>query len=664
VSSNAEEPNYGYRTGRENKAALEAMARPMPLKAGADFEAPEEIDPRPWHRIEMQGGMGSCFPAGAKVTMADGSIREIQEVAVGDEVLTHTRRTERVTHTMKRSFTGKMVDVFVKGWGHLRMTNDHVVMVVRDGHEEWVRADELTSDDFMIVSPGVVQDSAYHCKLSSFIDMPLMAEPHGHVACRGRSVCDDLIVDDLTCFVLGLFVADGCVGYQGGHIVRVTWTLNDSTKKEHVQTVIDWCERQGAEAIEVVKESSHAIDVRCNSNILAAFFESECGRWCNHKKVPSLILRGTDEQKLAFIRGYFSGDGTLTKADTTRISGAGNVVTLRQVAASTASRVLAQQVSTLLVSLGMKPGRSLTKRRSHQSHHSYQLYLYGSEAIQFVQNGLGRSAVHRPGLWTTSGQIRPIRSIEVTDAVDLDVYDITVNNDHSFVCQGLVVHNCQGHALSSVCEMAYHIATGEVTQFSPLFAYLATQEMDGLLGRDAGSTIYNGMNVAKRIGMLPLDLMPYPNPVRYPSSVAKIREELEAAYKLASPFKIRNHAICRNYSDVFNYLSSGQGGVEIGIPWGNELTPRDGLIQRFVPGGGGHAVCFMGYSKRRDTEGRKYLWLANSWSVSWGNNGWAEVAPVAVDQMGAHPFTTMIGLSDLSVPTPRKVDWRKDSVFE
>jgi hypothetical protein len=224
--------------------------------------------------------------------------------------------------------------------------------------------------------------------------------------------------------------------------------------------------------------------------------------------------------------------------------------------------------------------------------------------------------------------------------------------------------SCQGHALSSVCEMAYHIATGEVTQFSPLFAYLATQEMDGLLGRDAGSTIYNGMNVAKRIGMLPLDLMPYPNPVRYPSSVAKIREELEAAYKLASPFRIRNHAMCRNYADVFNYLSAAQGGVEIGIPWGNGLTPINGIIERFTPGPGGHAVAFLGYSKRRDTEGRKYLWLANSWSSTWGNGGWAEVAPVAVDQMGAHPNTTMVGLSDLTVPMPRTIDWRKDSVFE
>src|SRR5262245_33966357 len=56
--------------------------------------------------------------------------------------------------------------------------------------------------------------------------------------------------------------------------------------------------------------------------------------------------------------------------------------------------------------------------------------------------------------------------------------------------------SCQGHALSSVCEFAYHIATSEVIQFSPLFAYYATQQIDGLLGRDVGSTISGGMECA------------------------------------------------------------------------------------------------------------------------------------------------------------------------
>jgi hypothetical protein len=218
--------------------------------------------------------------------------------------------------------------------------------------------------------------------------------------------------------------------------------------------------------------------------------------------------------------------------------------------------------------------------------------------------------------------------------------------------------SCQGHALSSVCEMGYHIATNEVTQFSPLFAYYATQQIDGLLGRDAGSTISGGMQCAKQFGACPLEAMPYPQPVRYTGRFTP------DAFQAAAPFKIRSHALCAGYDDVFAFLASGQGGVEIGLSWGSSMTPnRDGVIEQFRSGGGGHAVCFLGYSRREDSQGRKYLWLANSWSEDWGDRGWAEVSPEAVDQMAEHRDTVMIGLSDLSTPTPRVVDWVKESVF-
>lgn len=219
--------------------------------------------------------------------------------------------------------------------------------------------------------------------------------------------------------------------------------------------------------------------------------------------------------------------------------------------------------------------------------------------------------------------------------------------------------SCQGHALSSVCEMAYHLATGQVTQFSPLFAYYATQKIDGLLGSDQGSTISGGAECAKRFGACPLDVMPYPNPVVYTGVIPA------PAWPAAEVFKIQHHVMCRSYDDVFTFLASGQGGVELGIGWNSSMSPNaEGVIDTYDRhGGGGHAICFLGYSRRVDHQGRAYLWLANSWSESWGQHGWAEVAPAAVDAMFDCPNTVMIGLSDLTVPTPRSIDWAAHSVF-
>jgi len=215
--------------------------------------------------------------------------------------------------------------------------------------------------------------------------------------------------------------------------------------------------------------------------------------------------------------------------------------------------------------------------------------------------------------------------------------------------------SCQGHALSSVVELCYYIATGQVIHFSEMFAYLGTQKLDGLLGRDVGSTIEGGMRLATQYGLCPVEVMPYPNPARYTSRIPEI------AWSAAEPFKIRSSSFCRSYEDVYKYLASGQGGVEIGIGWGN--FDSDGLVESYRPGRGGHAVAFLGYSRRKDSQGRKYLWMANSWDESWGNKGWAEVSPRAVDQMCNSSGTVMIGLSDLSTPEPRLVDWRERSIF-
>jgi C1A family cysteine protease len=210
--------------------------------------------------------------------------------------------------------------------------------------------------------------------------------------------------------------------------------------------------------------------------------------------------------------------------------------------------------------------------------------------------------------------------------------------------------SCRGHSLSSMGEYCYYIATGEVTQFSPLFAYYATQKVDGLAGADRGATISGGMEVATGVGFCPLEIMPYPNPVRY-------RWELpEAALKAAGDFKCEKWYEIRSYEQAFKFLASGQGGVDLGLLWSDSMSPSsEGLILDYTPGGGGHAVCFLGYSKRTDSLGRKFLILVNSWDKTWGKGGFAEVAPSAVEKIMRAGWTVARGLSDMVSPKFRKV---------
>lgn len=205
--------------------------------------------------------------------------------------------------------------------------------------------------------------------------------------------------------------------------------------------------------------------------------------------------------------------------------------------------------------------------------------------------------------------------------------------------------SCQGHALSSVCEMCYRIATGKIIHFSRMWCYIGTQRIDGITG-DRGSTITGGRDLASKHGVCREETWPYPQ--RY------TRDIPDGCEDEAKEFKIKSHTILRSYHDTFAYLASGQGGVEIGISWNSSCDPRNGVIASYKSGrGGGHAVSLLGYSSRKDNQDRNYLWMANSWGEQWGNNGWAEVAPAAIDAMLDDRYTVFVGMSDLTAPEPR-----------
>lgn len=227
--------------------------------------------------------------------------------------------------------------------------------------------------------------------------------------------------------------------------------------------------------------------------------------------------------------------------------------------------------------------------------------------------------------------------------------------------------SCQGHALSTCLEWCHYVATqGQYLQLSRLFAYLGSQKMSNIVG-DSGSTLQGGARLAKEHGICPEAQYPYPKPVVYPRGGYKaIPDNLWAA---AAPYKIRSASWIEQEPDVKTFLASGAGLVEIGIAWGSAMTPNSqGIISRFAPGGGGHAVVIGGYvpdaAVGKSTDQGYYYLLHNSWSKRWGMDGWAYVTPNAVRQMLQHRFTYFVGLSDMSDVRPRSVDFLKESVIQ
>jgi hypothetical protein len=220
--------------------------------------------------------------------------------------------------------------------------------------------------------------------------------------------------------------------------------------------------------------------------------------------------------------------------------------------------------------------------------------------------------------------------------------------------------SCAGFSLTNGAEYVGTMLQGwseykAEFQFSQLFAYLETQRVDGLLGLDRGSTIAGGLRIGREVGFLPLSDLPYRTP--YPSNARTL--VTPAMREKAGALKIGSHSWLKSYDDIFNYLASGVGAVHTGTVWNNSFYASNGVLERIsLSNGGGHATCWAGYSKRKDSRGRKYIWRLNS-----HNDSWVEMAPSVIDALCSHRYTSIVGISDLSVPKPRKFDFTRNSIL-
>ena len=223
--------------------------------------------------------------------------------------------------------------------------------------------------------------------------------------------------------------------------------------------------------------------------------------------------------------------------------------------------------------------------------------------------------------------------------------------------------SCQGQSLSDCGEFAHTFATGEVIQISRQYAYIASQ-MENNIRSDSGSTLESGTRAFKK--GFPLEsVAPYAGN-HYPGW-----GYITQAMRDKAIYKLMSHTEMKSAEHVKQFIGSGVGIVQLGITWGNEMSPDgQGCIRSFSGrGGGGHAIVFAGYVPDSDVGVKSsagwWLLLKNSWSKRWGKFGYAYVDPRACDQMIRHQWTSMYGRSDMDSPRPRPIrfDFTKQSIL-
>ncbi len=367
----------------------------------------------PYAAHVVVGGV-PCFIAGTMVLTRDG-YTSIEALKIGMEVLTHRGRWRRITNVMERD-DQPLVRIKAQGVPGVVTTPEHPFYATLRGWKysreinnnkrvwsdpDWVTAEKLTPDHFLgQIAPPVERDS--HTEAFWWL--------------VGRYLADGWIADSVR-------KSQVARGKRGSRInSRMHRVVICCAEKESANLA----QRIAAAGFKVpsAQREKTVTKFHINSVALVAFLRS-FGRYAHGKLLPSFALALSEAKSRALLDGYLSGDGCEHPF--------GRSATTVSKALALSIALLAQRAYGVVASI-MKcvlPKQCVIEGRTCNQRDFYRVTVPTKNRSATVSGEYGWKRVNR------------------TDAAGRGtVFNLSVEEDESYIADGAIVHNCQSWSQS------------------------------------------------------------------------------------------------------------------------------------------------------------------------------------------------------------------------
>ena len=420
----------------------------------------------------------SCFPKGTRILMKNGTEKKIEDVKKGDMVYTH-KSVEKVTETFKREYEGEILDIKPMACQPFTVTPEHPLFAVKkedvvcrypawqkrnmlcypgnenrpsyNGHggcgyckeptnvnwtPEWVEAKDLKAGDYLVFPIPTAKKDISRMDILKYIDFDGKVEEGDRLRWRFSKTTIPRYVEVTPTFLrlLGYFMAEGNFLYgeaSNNHKKPngLNLTFNEAETEYIDDVVASFKEIFGIECHLYNYQKSHSTMVRVSNIPLAMFFRVLCGEHAKGKRWHKDLMLLPPEKQKHLLEGHYRGDGCLTSLNQESVA--------RTRIVSTTSEELANQVWIMLHRLRMKP------RWAFQIMHA--LLPQGgrhSSRIWHISYDDGGGRGHDRRRWLDERYMfAPIYTITKRESTE-EVFNLEVENDHSYVANKVAVHNC------------------------------------------------------------------------------------------------------------------------------------------------------------------------------------------------------------------------------
>lgn len=371
-------------------------------------------------------------------------------------VMTHKGRFRSIENVLEKDYEGDVLRISPYYTNMpLEVTPEHLLLTPRNGKDTWVQAKELKKED-LILAPRIKTEKTQTVDLALLLErIEVIPKQEGDLIRPKQGISRNPIKRLVTINkrigrLIGYFLAEGCTNRRGLNICF------NPTEKENIEdTIAIVREEFGFTGCTLVGRGG----IYFASRLLAEFFEKICGKYAYNKHVPVIILDSPNKVKWEIIKGVLRGDGQIRNRYR-------NFTPVGQI--DTTSRNLAFQLRLLLNSLGVivslclkkQSGKHTTiKGRIVRSSHDIYNLCTASESWSLFAKHLGLNVSRSERQNPRSKQKMHRKSRIMNRAVITDdyvctkiakiekqfykgkVYDLTVHDDTSYLCQGILVHN-------------------------------------------------------------------------------------------------------------------------------------------------------------------------------------------------------------------------------
>lgn len=396
-----------------------------------------------FHQLRDNGNfiVNGCFSEDMKVTMADGTRKAIKDVQIGEEVLNRTGDINRIVNKLEKPHYGRLMNIRFQGkQNDIRCTPNHEFWAIKSNQLEQTltpRGSETYIKTDAHVQPQWI--NAEYLSKGDLIQIPW-----------DKEVIDNDQFDLDFCRLLGFYLSEGSISRRYSKKAKLD-KLNQINFTFHIDEVeyFDFVTRTLENRYEChvgssIRENKTTRAVVVSREHISNEFYALCGKGAFDKKMADVLMKLPKEKQEQILIGWLQGDGHINR-------GKSDKGRFRNISGATVSYNLACQMYMIALRCGLQPRMYMQEANKQRKSNCYSIH-FGKQDFHYLLPKLGVEEGYfeedmekflktKIGMHHIGGDLFVPIDMIWSETYEGSVYDLQIDNEHSYVINGIGVHN-------------------------------------------------------------------------------------------------------------------------------------------------------------------------------------------------------------------------------